>query len=81
MENLTSTMGWDSPLARAELLADWAEIVGDETAAHAEPIGIEERSAHRAVRLDGVGDAAAADERDDHHEDRRRDSPRRASSR
>ena len=41
MENLTSTMGWDSPLARAELLADWAEIVGDETAAHTEPIGIE----------------------------------------
>lgn len=42
MENLTSTMGWDSPLARAELLAGWAEIVGEETAAHASPIGIEE---------------------------------------
>jgi predicted nucleic acid-binding Zn ribbon protein len=42
MENLTSTMGWDSPLARAELLAGWSEIVGDETAAHASPIGIEE---------------------------------------
>ena len=41
MENLTSTMGWDSPLARAELLADWAEIVGADTAAHTEPIGIE----------------------------------------
>jgi predicted nucleic acid-binding Zn ribbon protein len=35
-------MGWDSPLARAELLAGWSEIVGDETAAHASPIGIEE---------------------------------------
>jgi predicted nucleic acid-binding Zn ribbon protein len=42
MENLTSTMGWDSPLARADLLASWAEIVGDETAAHAAPIGIED---------------------------------------
>ncbi|CAN5228826.1 DciA family protein [soil metagenome] len=41
MQNLTSTMGWESPLARAELLASWSQIVGDETAAHAEPIGIE----------------------------------------
>ena len=39
---LTSTMGWDSPMARAELLADWPGIVGAETAAHAEPVGIEE---------------------------------------
>jgi len=39
---LTSTMGWDSPLARAELLADWPGIVGADTAAHAEPIGIED---------------------------------------
>jgi predicted nucleic acid-binding Zn ribbon protein len=42
MDNLTSTMGWDSPLARADLLASWSEIVGDETAAHTAPIGIEE---------------------------------------
>jgi predicted nucleic acid-binding Zn ribbon protein len=40
--DLTSTMGWDSPLARAELLADWPGIVGGDTAAHAEPIGIED---------------------------------------
>ncbi|MES1212529.1 MAG: DciA family protein [Leifsonia sp.] len=39
---LTSTMGWDSPLARAELLAEWPAIVGAETAAHAEPVGIED---------------------------------------
>jgi predicted nucleic acid-binding Zn ribbon protein len=39
---LASTMGWDSPLARAELLADWPGIVGVDTAAHAEPIGIED---------------------------------------
>jgi predicted nucleic acid-binding Zn ribbon protein len=39
---LTSTMGWDSPIARAELLADWAGIVGDEIAEHAQPAGIEE---------------------------------------
>lgn len=34
--------GWESPLARAELLAEWAEIVGPETAAHASPVGIED---------------------------------------
>jgi predicted nucleic acid-binding Zn ribbon protein len=42
MQNLTSSMGWDSPLARAELIVSWPQIVGEETAAHASPIGIEE---------------------------------------
>lgn len=42
MQNLTTTMGWESPIARAELLSSWAELVGEETAAHAEPIGIED---------------------------------------
>jgi predicted nucleic acid-binding Zn ribbon protein len=42
LEHLTSTMGWDSPLARAELLAGWPAIVGTDTAAHASPIGIED---------------------------------------
>jgi predicted nucleic acid-binding Zn ribbon protein len=50
--NLTATMGWDSPMARAELLADWPAIVGAETAAHAEPIGIEE--ATLTVRCDST---------------------------
>lgn len=39
---LTSSLGWDSPIARAELVAEWAEIVGAETAAHSEPVGIED---------------------------------------
>jgi predicted nucleic acid-binding Zn ribbon protein len=34
--------GWESPLARAELLASWPDIVGADTAAHASPIGIED---------------------------------------
>jgi predicted nucleic acid-binding Zn ribbon protein len=38
---LTSEMGWESPIARAEVLARWPEIVGAETAAHADPAGIE----------------------------------------
>ncbi len=39
--NLTATMGWDSPMAKAELLVSWPEIVGPETGAHAVPVGIE----------------------------------------
>jgi len=39
---LTAKMGWTSPLARSELLASWAEIVGEETAAHCDPVGIED---------------------------------------
>jgi predicted nucleic acid-binding Zn ribbon protein len=42
LQNLTAEMGWDSPIAKAEVLAAWAEIVGADTAAHADPIGIEE---------------------------------------
>lgn len=42
MDALTVQLGWSSSLARSELLLSWASIVGDETAAHAEPIGIED---------------------------------------
>ncbi len=39
--DLTSSMGWDSPMARAELLAAWADIVGVETSGHTRPLGVE----------------------------------------
>jgi len=42
MDGLASKMGWTSPLARSELLASWAEIVGAETADHSDPSAIEE---------------------------------------
>jgi predicted nucleic acid-binding Zn ribbon protein len=42
LAGMASARGWESPLARAELLESWAEIVGAETAAHATPIGIED---------------------------------------
>ncbi len=42
MDTLSSTMGWTSPLARSDLIASWSQIVGDETAAHSTPAGIEE---------------------------------------
>lgn len=42
IDGLTAKMGWTSPLARSELLASWAAIVGEETAAHCDPTSIEE---------------------------------------
>jgi predicted nucleic acid-binding Zn ribbon protein len=42
MDALTMRMGWTSPLARAELIASWPDLVGGETASHSTPVGIEE---------------------------------------
>jgi predicted nucleic acid-binding Zn ribbon protein len=42
LDGLTSRLGWNSSLAKAELLASWAELAGVETAEHSEPIGIED---------------------------------------
>ena len=42
LDDFTSTMGWESPLAKSELLSAWSDIVGAETAAHSTPVGIEE---------------------------------------
>lgn len=39
---LTAQLGWQSPLARSELIASWAEVAGEETAKHSFPEGIEE---------------------------------------
>ena len=52
IEALTQRMGWTSPLARGELLAHWPELVGEETAAHAVPVGIEDGVL--AVRCDST---------------------------
>ena len=41
IDSLASKMGWTSPLARSELIASWAELVGAETAEHSEPVAIE----------------------------------------
>lgn len=42
MDALTARLGWNSPLARSEMLASWAELVGEETASHSSPVGIED---------------------------------------
>lgn len=41
IDGLASKMGWASPLAKSELIASWAEIVGKETAEHSTPAGID----------------------------------------
>jgi predicted nucleic acid-binding Zn ribbon protein len=42
LDGLTSKLGWTSPLAKAELIGSWGELVGAETASHSEPAGIED---------------------------------------
>lgn len=42
LDGLTVKLGWASPLAKSELLSSWAQIVGDETAEHSDPAGIED---------------------------------------
>lgn len=38
---MTTELGWDSPLAQSELIDKWAELAGEETAKHSNPVGIE----------------------------------------
>ncbi|MBX3100793.1 MAG: DUF721 domain-containing protein [Salinibacterium sp.] len=52
IDGLASKMGWTSSLAKSELLASWASIVGVETAEHSEPVAIEEGVL--AVRCDST---------------------------
>ena len=42
VDALTARLGWNSPLARSELLASWQDLVGAETADHSTPTGIED---------------------------------------
>lgn len=41
LDALTDQLGWNSPLAKSELIAAWADVVGTETAKHSDPVGIE----------------------------------------
>ncbi|AYF97836.1 DUF721 domain-containing protein [Protaetiibacter intestinalis] len=42
LEHLTRSMGWDSPLAKSELLVGWPELIGAEVAAHTDPVSVED---------------------------------------
>lgn len=39
---ITAARGWDGPLARAELLAAWPELVGPDVAAHTDPVDLDD---------------------------------------
>jgi predicted nucleic acid-binding Zn ribbon protein len=40
LAQLSTQLGWQSPLAQSELLASWARIAGEETSRHSSPAGI-----------------------------------------
>jgi predicted nucleic acid-binding Zn ribbon protein len=42
MDALTSQLGWESPLAQSQLVNSWSDLVGEDTAAHSTPVGIED---------------------------------------
>ncbi len=42
VDALTTELGWDSELDKAELIGAWAELVGENTAAKSQPVGVEE---------------------------------------
>jgi len=42
VDALTTELGWDSELDKAELIGAWAELVGETTAEKSRPIGIED---------------------------------------
>lgn len=44
LDELATSMGWASSLARAELAEHWADIVGDDVATHAQPTSFYEGS-------------------------------------
>lgn len=52
MDSLATKLGWTSSLAKSDLLASWASIVGEETAEHSQPTGIDEGVL--AVRCDST---------------------------
>ncbi len=53
IETLTDELGWSSPLAKSELIEAWAEVVGEETAKHSNPVGVEDGVL--TVRCDSTG--------------------------
>ena len=52
VDALTTKLGWNSPLARSELLASWQDVAGAETAEHSSPVGIE--NGELTVRCDST---------------------------
>jgi hypothetical protein len=40
IDSLTAGLGWNSPLAQHDLLGNWAELCGEDTARYSEPVSI-----------------------------------------
>ncbi len=40
---LTDDMGWNPSLAQSDVMRLWGDLVGDETAKHCQPVGVDER--------------------------------------
>lgn len=41
LSQLSRDFGWESPLARGRLIQNWPELVGEQVAAHTDPVGVE----------------------------------------
>lgn len=42
LDKLTKESGWETTLAREDLVRQWAELAGDDTAKHSEPVSMEQ---------------------------------------
>ena len=42
LATVTTEMGWSSPLAQSELMTAWPDMVGEELAAHSDPVSIDD---------------------------------------
>lgn len=40
MGALTNTLGWETQLAKSDLVARWADVAGEQTAAHSTPVDV-----------------------------------------
>ena len=61
LADLTRDAGWDSQLAREDVVRTWAEVAGEDTARHTRPVAFTEGTLDCSGRLDGMGEAAPAD--------------------
>ncbi len=63
-DELSSSMGWAPSLARADLGEHWADIVGDDVAAHAHPTGFHEGALEIQCDSSAWATQLASDEKD-----------------
>ena len=57
--DLAKSRGWSARVAEGSVFGQWATVVGEQIAEHADPDGAARRRADRGGRVDGVGHPAA----------------------